>query len=615
MEEMHSLSDIRKLVEGEEECDIIMDEQTKHDPQGSGGDPTESREPAANDIPIEDNEECESVRPSEEDDVGDIITARDVVNALYEPDEDVSIRVFPDRKNEDDFPGKIVPTKAAKLANIEDWLKSQNFLNRGVFFMVNKGIDNDESVTRVNAQFVDMDNDSFEEQRKKVDAFPLSPSMVIQTSKSLHVYWFLRDTGEDAGLALYRPIQIALVKHFDGDIKCQNESRVMRLPGYYHCKKEPVLVRCVRFHPERRYSQAEIANALPEYVEPGQKDEIKVLPAESDGRRGVHVVEAGCDFIQYCRDNASTLSEPLWYAMITNLAGFQGGKEAIHRLSEGYTEYTPDETDKKIEHYFKSKTRPMTCKTIAEAGFECPRKADGSCKCHSPAKRADEPLADDVLLDMIKGLPVSADPLESLKSVKDFVEDYLYNVNPVNATALLSHPMKEHMRLTVADTRPLITYQKQLYKEHEKRIAEEKIQYQASKLPDWYDFNLNGTLKFMPDILAKYMVEEEDVFFSAEEYRRYEDGVYQTISDLEAQNMVRDLMLLGETKLSQIKDAEGQWRMQCVKDLRELNPNPYVINLRNGLLNVLDSTMAAHTPKYLSTYEGWQYLSGLFSYS
>ena len=243
----------------------------------------------------------------------------------------------------------------------------------------------------------------------------------------------------------------------------------------------------------------------------------------------------------------------------------------------------------------------MTCKTIAEAGYECPKRADGSCKCHSPAKRADEPLADDVLLDMINGLPVSADPLESLKSVKDFVEDYLYNVNPVNATALLSHPMKEHMRLTVADTRPLITYQKQLYKEHEKRIAEEKIQYQASILPDWYDFNLNGTLKFMPDILAKYMVEEKDVFFSAEEYRRYEDGVYQTISDLEAQNMVRDMMLLGETKLSQIKDAEGQWRMQCVKDLRELNPNPYVINLRNGLLNVLDNTMAAHTPKYLST--------------
>ena len=33
----------------------------------------------------------------------------------------------------------------------------------------------------------------------------------------------------------------------------------------------------------------------------------------------------------------------------------------------------------------------------------------------------------------------------------------------------------------------------------------------------------------------------------------------------------------------------------------ELNPNPYLINVRNGLYNVLDETLSEHTAKYLST--------------
>ena len=79
--------------------------------------------------------------------------------------------------------------------------------------------------------------------------------MVIRTRKSLHTYWFIKD----AKVAQFRPIQKALVSHFGGDPACVNESRVMRLPGFYHCKKEPVLVECVLFHPERRYTQEQIA--------------------------------------------------------------------------------------------------------------------------------------------------------------------------------------------------------------------------------------------------------------------------------------------------------------------------------------------------------------------
>lgn len=66
-------------------------------------------------------------------------------------------------------------------------------------------------------------------QQRKIDAFPLAPSMIMKTQKSLHVYWFMDST---AKVERFRTIQTQLVKHFDGDPMCVNESRVMRLPGF-----------------------------------------------------------------------------------------------------------------------------------------------------------------------------------------------------------------------------------------------------------------------------------------------------------------------------------------------------------------------------------------------
>ena len=54
-----------------------------------------------------------------------------------------------------------------------------------------------------------------------------------------------------------------LVKHFDGDPACVNLSRVMRLPGFYHCKEDPIMVECLVFEPDRRYTQDQLEAVLP----------------------------------------------------------------------------------------------------------------------------------------------------------------------------------------------------------------------------------------------------------------------------------------------------------------------------------------------------------------
>ena len=229
------------------------------------------------------------------------ISAQDVINAIFHPDDTVCLRIFDDRK-EGIFTGAKMSVEAGKFFAVESTLKEHNQKNHGIFFVVNSGGQTDDSIIRINAQFVEMDDKSFAEQQALINAFPLSPSMVIQTRKSLHTYWFVKE----AKVSLFRPIQKALVQHFGGDSACVNESRVMRLPGFYHCKKEPVLVECISFHPERRYTQEQLIERLPVSQEAEEQPKV---PLHGE-QKGIGVVEAECDFIKYCRDNAAALSIP-----------------------------------------------------------------------------------------------------------------------------------------------------------------------------------------------------------------------------------------------------------------------------------------------------------------
>lgn len=90
-----------------------------------------------------------------------------------------------------------------------------------------------------------------------------------------------------------------------------------------------------------------------------------------------------CLFMQHAKDHAASLSEPLWYAMVTNLVRFEGGPEAIHKLSEPYPGYSQRETTAKIRHAQESTAAPHTCQWLAENGFPCPEL--GRCPARSPA--------------------------------------------------------------------------------------------------------------------------------------------------------------------------------------------------------------------------------------
>ena len=172
-------------------------------------------------------------------------------------------------------PGSNKEVDFIHLEGIVSTLQRENNEHRGVFFVVNGGGQTDKAVLAsksCTAQFMEMDEGTFEEQLEKINNFPIKPSIVTRTRKSLHTYWLLTD----GNIKRFREIQRRLIKYFNSDPKIKNESRVMRVPGFYHCKEDPIRVEVIHFAPELRYTQEDLEKVLPE-VEPEHKESKKQL--------------------------------------------------------------------------------------------------------------------------------------------------------------------------------------------------------------------------------------------------------------------------------------------------------------------------------------------------
>ena len=153
---------------------------------------------------------------------------------------------------------------------------SRKFLVRlneksGIYFLVNSGGHSDEEITRFNAFFVEKDGTIIEEQNAALNAADevssCPTSIRVVTKKSVHAYWLIEG---DCTESEWREIQSRLIAFFDGDRQNKNPSRCMRLPGFdhltYNIEGEPLTrkkVEVTDFHPERRYTVAEMLAAFP----------------------------------------------------------------------------------------------------------------------------------------------------------------------------------------------------------------------------------------------------------------------------------------------------------------------------------------------------------------
>lgn len=516
------------------------------------------------------------------------IPTEEFLKPFFDAGETVCLRVFADRKGTS-FKGVKLECAAGKIGGMTDTLKKHNEQDRGIFFVVNYGGHEDADITRINAQFVECDTASVETQLERINAFPLPPSIIVRTRKSLHTYWLVKD----ASVSRFRMVQKALIQHFDGDKACVNESRVLRLPSFEHRKAEPFMVECIKFSPELRYTQEELLAALPRVDEP-----TPAITPSSGNRKGLTLAQSRCAFLQHCAQNAATLPEHDWYAMIANLAVFEGGGDVIHALSKSYPNYSYEETQRKIAHFMESGTKPMTCRTIAEKGFVCPRMNE--CGCKAPAAIAYKPLSVEELREALQSREVKHSPVDDIGTAKCFIGDYLYNIEPVIAETFIAYEIKTHFKLKSGDMKPLVTLHRDIYRRYAESKEVRREQH-GDELPEWYEPTERGGLHFLSGILANHMAKKVRVFYGAGSYFFYGGGVYTACEDLMAAAKVREYMIPRYASMTAITDTVGQWRMLIRKAVREINCNPFIINVKNGLYNVLDDSFKPHTPDYFST--------------
>ncbi|MGU8606863.1 phage/plasmid primase, P4 family [Clostridium perfringens] len=682
----------------------------------------------------------------------------------------INIRIFSDKKGIG-FKGKNLSFNINDFQSKSKVLMAHNEANRGIFFVVNSGGNSDRKINKINAQFFECDTLSLEDQLENISKFPLEPSIIVQTKKSLHVYFLIKN----GKVEKFRDIQKKLAKHFNGDGSCINESRVMRVPGFYHCKEEPVRVKCIKFNPKLFYTQEDLEKELSysesefivnddNYIRKEEKNKAesnlsrrnlerldhtrnlnkenlkwleptrnlnegkleKIEPAsslskgnlerrentrslneenlgesectsnllseisdigienngenlesyisnynsnlqestllnkenisenyrksisekKSEGRNnkskeqvlyeseenlhsmsednisknnqlnientvdeevksenGLEVVCFKCDFIKHCKENSKTLSEPLWHGMITNLALFNGGIERIHELSKGYKTYSEKETEDKINNFLKSDAGPMTCETLRDRGYTCPRYGK-TCYGKSPASLAFKPLTVKDIRECIKTLKVSeVSNATNVDTALRFIENYMYNIGVALGKSLIEEDLANHLK--IKNSKDLISFYREVVRNFKKERGTKAKSKNKSKpknsgnLP-WYEEQEKG-LKFLPFVLAKHLSETRDVYYGGESFLIYENGVYNISGEKEAGRIIMDYMLPNYCIMASIRDCRDQWDILVSKDFDDFNRNPYLVNVRNGLLDIRNMSFKEHTPSYLST--------------
>ncbi len=187
----------------------------------------------------------------------------------WEDDPVVTLQTYDDQKK-----GRVIPQHfSGTLTECQSTLKAENRKGAGIFVMVNAGDLNgrsEENVTAVRAVFLDLDGSPLE----PVLEWGVKPHLITQTSPGpdekprYQCFWLVKDFPVDK--KLFGAAQTALCEKFKGDPHITKDlNRVMRVPGFYHNKRDPFLCELVdrtTSHPP--YSAHEIFAALG--VDPGE---------------------------------------------------------------------------------------------------------------------------------------------------------------------------------------------------------------------------------------------------------------------------------------------------------------------------------------------------------
>ncbi len=154
---------------------------------------------------------------------------------VYESTDIVEIRQLPS--------GKRFWITAGELPNQFDSLATENTAGENIYAGINprKAIGGSKSsdVALARCLFIDFDDASFEDVKWAIEGGNLPvPTIQVNSGHGQHAYWRL--TEPIADLSYWTAIQKTIIAAVGSDPAVHDPARIMRLPGFFNVKSEPV---------------------------------------------------------------------------------------------------------------------------------------------------------------------------------------------------------------------------------------------------------------------------------------------------------------------------------------------------------------------------------------
>lgn len=125
----------------------------------------------------------------------------------------------------------------------------------------------------------------------------------------------------------------------------------------------------------------------------------------------------------------------------------------------------------------------------------------------------------------------------------------------------------------------------------------------SDTIKSWYITDEKGKVKINTGLLAKHLVEGYPSINCAGIFYLYTNGVYKKCKSSVIHGLIKEKIDDEFLRMNIIKDVEGLWAIDksIVKNPEELNANPNMINVKNGLFDVVAGEFKRHDYKFHST--------------
>lgn len=235
---------------------------------------------------------------------------------------------------------------------------------------------------------------------------------IVNSGRGIHAYWRLTETiARNEWKAVADRLKALCVDHeFHADPSRTAESAsILRVPETWNFKSDPPFpVELLKLEGETPYEVLRDKLGVlvaPDYIPRGLSEVTKALMGNRQSRFKTIMMKTidgkGCAQLEHIALNQDSIEEPLWRAGLSIAAHCVDRDEAIHKISNAHSSYSPDETERKA-----NQTKgPYTCETFAKLNPEgcnsCPNKG----KISSPILLGNEIIAAEPEAPIIEETP------------------------------------------------------------------------------------------------------------------------------------------------------------------------------------------------------------------